>query len=57
MYQTLKLIGLLYPIVVPDQIWEELTMNFIGGLPKAKGNDTILVVVGLLAKASHFMPL
>ena len=32
-------------------------MDFIGGLPKAQGVDTILVVVDRLTKYSHFLAL
>jgi hypothetical protein len=32
-------------------------MDFIGGLPKVKGKDTILVVVDRLSKGAHFMAL
>lgn len=30
-------------------------MDFIGGLHKAQGKDTILVVVGRLSKFAHFI--
>lgn len=32
-------------------------MDFIRGLPKSKGKDTIMVVVDRLSKAAHFTPL
>ena len=32
-------------------------MDFIGGLPKAQGYDTVLVVVDQLTKYSHFIAL
>ena len=41
------------PLPIPSQVWEELSMDFIGGLPKAQGMDTILVVVDRLTRYSH----
>lgn len=49
--------GLLQPLSLPNQPWDEVTMDFIEGLPKSQGVDTILVVVDQLSKFAHFLAL
>eukprot|EP00253_Pinus_taeda_P031067 PITA_31067 len=55
--ETIKTLGLLQPLSIPSQRWEEVTMDFITGLPKSEGKSVIMVVVDRLTKYAHFCAL
>ncbi|KAM0035631.1 putative nucleotidyltransferase, Ribonuclease H [Helianthus debilis subsp. tardiflorus] len=56
-YEAVATPGLLNPLPVPRSIFTDVTMDFISGLPKSGGKDTILVVVDRFTKYAHFMTL
>eukprot|EP00253_Pinus_taeda_P030264 PITA_30264 len=47
-FETIKTPGLLQPLPIPSQRWEEVSMDFITGLPKSEGKNVIMVVVDRL---------
>jgi hypothetical protein len=52
----LKSVGVLQPLLIPMWKWDDISMNFIVGLPlTARKKDSIWVIVDRLTKTTHFI--
>jgi hypothetical protein len=49
--------GLLQPLDVPSQIWADIALDFVEGLPRVHGKSVILTVVDRFSKQAHFLAL
>lgn len=55
-YENTHPAGLLQPLPIPSQIWTDILIDFIEGLPNPNGYTFIMVVVDWWSKYAHFVP-
>lgn len=55
--RRLLTLGLLQLLLVLDQAWTSVSMDFIEGFPKSEGKDSVLVVVDRFTKFARFIGL
>ena len=52
----MRMPGFLQPLPIPVWNWEDISMDFVVGLPcTTKGYDSIWVIVDRLTKSAHFL--
>jgi hypothetical protein len=55
--ETIKTLGLLQPLAIASQCWDEVSIDFITGFPRSEGKSVIMVIVDRITKYTHFFAL
>jgi len=51
----MKKVASLYPLPIPKILWEKISIDIIGPLPRSEDKDAILVVVDQFSKIIRLM--
>ncbi|KAK4426938.1 hypothetical protein Salat_1462600 [Sesamum alatum] len=57
MYLSQAPYGLLQPLLIPQEVWEDISMDFMTHLPNSSRKTIIWVVIDRLTKFAHFIAL
>jgi hypothetical protein len=55
--ETVWLLGALHPLLIPNHIWMDISMDLIVAIPKERNKIVIMVLVYCLKKQSHLYAL
>jgi len=47
--------GELQPLLIPEECWDVISIDFISELPESGGYDSVMVAVDFIGKCSHFI--
>lgn len=53
-YEPKEPTGPLHSLLIPTSPWQDLSLDFITGLPPSKGYTAVLVVIDRFSKGAHF---
>lgn len=53
----MSIVRLLQPIPISEVVWDDISMDFITGLPCSQGYEVILLVLDRLSEYVHFISL
>ncbi|KAL6222301.1 hypothetical protein ACLB2K_005693 [Fragaria x ananassa] len=54
-YESIRPPGFLQPLPILAHNWEDISMDFVEGMPKSNGFNAIMVIVDRLSKFTHFV--